>query len=89
MAVLWVFKRVQALNNAQGFVDVPDELVPKLLKGGQASETYDQALELEPEPPADAAKPKAKEPAEVVAPVKRDTDGKLGVAPASKAKGKA
>jgi hypothetical protein len=49
--MLWVFRRVPALDNAQGFVDVPDKLVEKLVAEKKAAFTYDQTLELEPDPP--------------------------------------
>jgi len=55
--MLWVFKRDAAINNAQGFVDVPDVLADRLIQEGKAAAQYDQLLELEPEQPGDGEEP--------------------------------
>jgi len=55
--MLWVFKRDPALNNAQGFVDVPDVLADRLIQEGKAAAQYDLTLEREPEQPGDGEEP--------------------------------
>lgn len=69
MPLLWVFKRDPALNNAQGFIDVPDVLADKLVQAGKAATQYDQSLMCEPEQPGDGqdAPQRAVPPADVPA----------------------
>jgi len=55
--MLWVFRRVPALQNQQGFVDVPDKLAAQLVAENKAATTYDQTLTLEPEPQTRKRKP--------------------------------
>ena len=81
MAFLWVFKRVAALNNQQGFVDVPDKLAPELLKAGQAAVMYDAALEMEPEPVAGAKPAEPVAPRGATAPLERQPQGTTTTAP--------
>jgi hypothetical protein len=48
--MVWVFKRDPAIQNQQGFVDVPDALADRLVAEQKAAYQYDATLAMEPEP---------------------------------------
>ena len=60
--MVWVFKRDPAIQNQQGFVDVPDALADRLVAEQKAAYQYDATLAMEPEPQPEPEAPRSKYP---------------------------